>query len=290
MTKRRDFIKDISLTTLALVLSQQNILARNTSKMRIGLVTYQWGKDWDVSTIIQNCEKSKVLGVELRTEHKHAVEPGLNSNQRKEVKKRFADSQVELIGYGSNTQFDSPDPSILKQNMDQAKALLRLTHDIGASGLKVKPNAFHENVPHEKTLEQIGKSLNELGKFAGDLGQQLRLEVHGQGTQELPNIRLIMDVADNRHVTVCWNCNPEDLKGQGLEYNFNLVKNRLGSTLHVHEMNSPGYPYQQLMNLLVKMDYSGWILLECSSDPVNKVGAMIEQREIWNKIVAQSLG
>jgi sugar phosphate isomerase/epimerase len=291
ITKRRDFIKGMSLAAMALALSKEQLFAgkKKRSKMKIGLVTYQWGKDWDLSTIIKNCEKSKVPGVELRTEHKHGVEPALSSSQRKEVRKQFADSAVVLLGYGSNVEFDSPDPAVLKQNIDQAKELLKLSHDVGGSGLKVKPNRFHDSVPHEKTLEQIGRSLNEAGKFAGGLGQQLRLEVHGRGTQELPNIKTIMDVADRRNVTVCWNSNPQDLSGKGLEYNFNLVKDRLGDTIHVHEMNSGNYPYQELMNLLVKMDYSGWILLECSTDPENKVEAMIEQREVWEKMVANAL-
>ena len=41
------------------------------SKMRFGLVTYQWGKDWDLPTIIANCQKTRTEGVELRTTHKH---------------------------------------------------------------------------------------------------------------------------------------------------------------------------------------------------------------------------
>jgi sugar phosphate isomerase/epimerase len=163
------------------------------------------------------------------------------------------------------------------------------TYDIGSSGLKVKPNQFHEGVPHEKTLEQIGRALNEVGEFAGGLGQQVRLEVHGRGTQELPNIKAIMDVADNKNVTVCWNCNPVDTNGKGLEYNFNLVKDRFGDIIHIHEMNTGKYPYQELMNLLVKMDYSGWLLLECSTDPEDKLKAMVEQRELWEKMVARAL-
>src|SRR5688500_2827566 len=105
MTKRRDFIKSMALSTLAL--SKGDLWEARKSKMKIGLVTYQWGKDWDVPTIIRNCEKSRVLGVELRTEHKHGVEPSLSPAQRKEVKKQFKDSEVTLLGYGSNTQFDN---------------------------------------------------------------------------------------------------------------------------------------------------------------------------------------
>lgn len=290
MTKRRDFIKGVSLAGLGLVLSKEELFAivKKRSKMKPGLVTYLWGKDWDVPTIIQNCEKSKLLGVELRTEHKHGVEPILNAAQRKEVKARFDNSNVEFIGYGSNVEFDSPDPAILKQNMDFAKELVKLTHDVGGSGVKVKPNKFHEGIPHERTIEQIGRSLNAIGKFASDYGQLIRLEVHGRETQELPNIKAIMDVADHRNVAVCWNSNPTDLTGKGLEYNFNLVKNRLGDTVHIHEMDGDAYPWQELMNLFVKMDYSGWMLWECSSNPENKVEALIKNRGMWEKLVANA--
>lgn len=290
MTKRREFIRGMSIATLGLALSRQDVFAglKRRSKMKPGLVTYQWGKDWDVPTIIANCEKCRLLGVELRTEHKHGVEPNLSAAQRKEVKQRFDDSSVEFIGYGSNVEFDSPDPTVLKKNIDLAKELVKLSHDVGGTGVKVKPNKFHDGVPKEKTIEQIGKSLNEIGKFGADYGQKIRLEVHGKETQELPNIRAIMDVADNRNVVICWNCNPTDLNGKGFTYNFNLVKDRLGDTIHVHEMDTVAYPWQELMKELVNMNYSEWILWECASDPQDKVAALIHQRKLWEGILAKA--
>lgn len=288
---RREFLQLLGFSGTLFSLAPASLLAHaRPARIRLGLVTYLWGKDWDLPTLIHNCEIAGLGGVELRTEHKHGVEPVLNAVQRQEVKKRFADSKVICIGYGANDQYDSPHPAILKKNMDHTKALLQLSHDIGASGVKVKPNAFHdkEGIPREKTIEQIGQSLNELGQFAGNLGQTLRLEVHGEGTQELPNIKAIMDQVESPHVGVCWNCNPEDLMGGGLEYNFNLVKNRLGDTVHVRELDSEDYPYQQLMNLLVKTSYQGWILLECRTDPVDKVAALIAQRKIWEHLVQEA--
>jgi sugar phosphate isomerase/epimerase len=292
MTKRRDFIKGVSLSALGLALAQDRVFGQTEKRPRIktGLVTYLWGKDWDVPTIIANCEKCKLLGVELRTQHKHGVEPSLTAAQRKEVKQRFKDSKVEFIGYGSNVEFDSPDPAILKQNMDLAKELVKLSHDVGGSGVKVKPNNFHESVPREKTIEQIGKSLNEIGKFGADYGQKIRLEVHGKDTQELPNIKAMMDVADHKNVVICWNCNPTDLNGKGFEYNFNLVKDRLGDTIHIHEIDTTPYPWQDLVNELVKMDYSGWGLWECHSDPANKVEALMQQQKLWKGLLEKALG
>jgi hypothetical protein len=98
-----------------------------------------------------------------------------------------------------------------------------------------------------------------------------------------------MNVADHRNVTICWNCNQEDLKGKGFEYNFNLVKDRLGDTIHIHEMDSDPYPYQDLMNRLVDMDYSGWTLLECHTDPEDKIAALIKQKNIWDGLMAKVL-
>ena len=42
--------------------------------MKLGLVTYNMAKDWDVPTIIENCVETVFSGVELRTTHSHGVE------------------------------------------------------------------------------------------------------------------------------------------------------------------------------------------------------------------------
>ena len=287
ITSRRDFLSKAGLLTTAAAvgfpLTGKNILA-NTD-MKLGLVTYLWGKDWDVPTLISNCQKSNILGVELRTDHAHKVESNLSSSQRKEIKKRFQDSSVTLVGYGSNYAYDQPNPDDLKKSIESTKEYIILSHDVGGSGIKVKPNQFHEGIPHDKTLEQIGIALLELGKFGADYGQEIRLEVHGNGTQELPNIKKIMDVANHPNVGVCWNCNNEDLIGEGFEYNFNLVKNRLATTVHVRELNIGSYPYQHLITLLMKMEYQGWILLECRTDPKDKIAAMNEQHKVFNEMI-----
>jgi sugar phosphate isomerase/epimerase len=293
-SRRRFFKQSISLGAAALAAGPlSGAMARAAvapgSKMKLGLVTYLWGRDWDLPTLLANCEKSGVLGVELRTTHAHGVEPSLNAAQRAEVRKRFDDSPVEFVGPGSNECFDHPDAGRLEAAIEAAKAFVQLSHDCGGSGVKVKPNSFHKDVPREKTIEQIGKSLNVLGQFAGDLGQQIRLEVHGQ-CSPLPVVRRIMDVADNPSVGVCWNSNGQDLEGEGLAHNFHLVKDRFGTTAHVRELNVGDYPYEQLIGLFVAMNYDGWILLECRTNPRDRVAALVEQREVFERMVAAGGG
>ncbi len=286
-TNRRVFIKDLALLASAGFVPDFASAKADGSKMKLGLVTYQWGRDWDIPSLIKNCSSAKIHGVELRTEHSHGVEPSIPEGRRKEVRKIFNDSPVKIVGLGTNQQYDFIEPEKLKKSIEQTKEFIKLGADIGGSGVKVKPNAFHPEVSHEKTIEQIGKALQEVGKFAADFGQKIRLEVHGNETQELPNIKAIMDATNHPNVYVCWNCNDEDLLGEGLEKNFNLVKNKLGDTVHVRELNIGAYPYQQLMDLFVKMDYAGWILLECRTEPADRVKALVEQHDVFDSMIKQ---
>ncbi|MEX0614215.1 MAG: TIM barrel protein [Pirellulales bacterium] len=252
--------------------------------MRFGLVTYMWGFDWDLPSLLANCEKAKVFGVELRTQHAHGVEPSISAAQRNDVKQRFADSPITLVGLGSNEDYHDVDPQSLRASIDRAKAFVKLSHDVGGSGVKVKPNDLPIDVPREKTIDQIGRSLNELGAFAGDYGQQIRLEVHGQ-CAPLPIIASIMEVADHPNVRVCWNSNTQDLEGEGLEHNFQMVEKRLGSTTHVHQLDGEGYPYSKLVDLLKRIDYNGWMLLEDSSIPPDRIAALSQQREAFDALI-----
>jgi sugar phosphate isomerase/epimerase len=290
--QRREFLRKTGLAVAGFTalpfLNSCTGTGKTRKEMQLGLCTYLWGKDWDLPTLIANCEKSGLLGVELRHHHAHGVEPHLTKDERKEVKKRFNDSPVTLVGYGPNTFFHQTDPEELKASMELTREYIILSEDTGGSGVKVQPNQFNEGVPHEKTIEQIGKALNEMGKFGSEHGQQIRLEVHGPETAQLPNIAAILEVADHPNVTVCWNSNDEDLLGEGLEYNFNLVKDRFGDIAHVRELNVGDYPYQQLMDLFVGMNYKGWVLLECRTEPADLVEAMKEQKAVFNRMIGRT--
>ena len=255
--------------------------------MRLGLCTYLWGKDWDLPAILKNCAATGVPGVELRVEHAHNVSPALTPEQRADVKKQFADSDIVFVGMGTNQAFDSPKPEVLKKSIEETKAYILLSQDCGGSGVKVKPNDFQRNIPHEVTIEQIGKSLNEVAAFGADHGQQIRLEVHGSCC-EPPTIKAIMDVATHPNVKVCWNCNDQDTEGAGFQADFDMLKGRFGDTVHVRELNIGSYPYQDLIANLVKMNYGGWVLLEARTEPADRVAALAEQAKLFQEMVAKA--
>ena len=257
------------------------------SKMKLGLVTYQWGKDWDLPTLIANCEKAGLLGVELRTQHAHGVETSLSASQRTDVKKRFADSSVTCLGYGSNFDYHNADQAVVRKNIEGTKEYLKLCKDIGATGIKVKPNGLPKEVSKEKTIAQIATSLNEVGQYASDIGQVIRVEVHGKETQQIPNMKAIFEQVTEKSVKMCWNCNDQDLMSPGLDANFKSVKKWFGDTVHIRELNVGDYPYQQLMDLFVGIKYNGWILLEARTKPADRIAAMKEQLDLFNTMIGK---
>lgn len=285
---RRQFLSQSAAAAGLLAASPLATLAQTAPPaIRFGMVTYQWGFDWDLPTLIGNCQKTGVQGVELRTSHAHKVEPSLNAEQRKEVRKRFAGSPVTLVGLGTADNLHYPEPDKHRKTIESSKAFIKLSHDVGGSGIKVRPNDLPKGVPPEKTIAQIGKALNELGAFGADYGQQIRLEVHG-GCARLPIIRQIMDVATHPNVGVCWNSNKQDLEAPGLEYNFNLVKGRLGATAHVRPFTSADYPWPELIRLFVKANYRGWILLEAATKVPDRVVALAEQVRMFRDLLAKA--
>ena len=262
--------------------------AKRVSKMRFGLMTYQWGIDWDVPTLIANCTQAKAFAVELRTSahYAHGVEVTLGEAQRREVKKQFAGSPVQVAGVASAERFDWPDADRLNQAIEIAKEHVKLSHDIGGHGVRVFPNDYHPDIAKEKTIAQISRALNSVGKFAADFGQRIRLENHGTAG-DLVSLRKIMDGVDRPNVRIKLNGDPRD--ATDFTERFRLVKPFLDDTLHFHELDSGNFPYQLQSDLLIDAGWDGWWLLEASSKPPDRLQAMIQQRELWEAIVTESL-
>jgi sugar phosphate isomerase/epimerase len=236
--------------------------------MKLGIVTYQIAKDWDVDTIIDMCGKTGLEGVEPRTTHAHGIEVDLSADQRKEVRRKFEDAGVTLVGLGSAFEYHAVEPDVVKQNIQGTIEYAKLAADLGCPGVKVRPNGLQtdKGIPAERTLEQIGLALRECGAAAADMGVQIRLEVHGRETSIPSNIRTILDHADHANVLACWNSNAGDVIDGSVKQNFDLLKDRMG-LVHINELWKPEYPWRELFALLKASGYDGFTLAEIPDSP-----------------------
>jgi sugar phosphate isomerase/epimerase len=233
-------------------------------KFRLGIVTYNIAAAWDVPTILKVCKNVSLSPVELRTTHKHGVEPSLSKAERTQVKKRFADASVEIWGCGSVCEFHSSDRAVVDKNIETCKQFVQLAADIGGRGVKVRPNGLPKDVPVEKTLEQIGKALIPCGKAAADAGVEIWVEVHGPGTSEPRYCKTIMEHCGHDKVGLTWNSNATDIKDGSVAEAFRLLRPWVRSC-HINEIYKDAtktYPYRELFRLFRESDYDQVTLVE----------------------------
>ena len=228
--------------------------------MQLGLVTYDVAKDWDLETIIQKLEAARFEAVELRTTHKHGVEPSRSRQERERVRDRFARSKVRLLSLGSVCEFHSPEDAVRERNVAECKKFIELAHDLGAYGVKVRPNGFPPGVPHETTIKRIGQALRQCGEYGARFGVEVWLEVHGRETQNPPNIHAMLKEANHPAVGACWNSNPTDVINGSVKQNFDLLRPYLMSC-HINELTRP-YPWRELFTLMRRSGYERWTLCE----------------------------
>ena len=285
MITRRECLK-LGVSAVAAMAVKPTWADRKVERMKLGLVTYNLANKWDLPTLIERCKTTGFEGVELRTTHAHGVEPSLSKPERQEVRKRLEDSGIILWGLGSICEFHSDDPAVVKQNIETCKEFVLLAQDLGAKGVKVRPNDLQEakGIPAQKTLEQIGLALNECGKFAADHGIEIWLEVHGPGTQHPQHIRTILDHCNYPSVGACWNSNQGDIKDGSVKEYFELLRKDLKSC-HINELWREDYPWKELFSLLKKSDYERFTLAEIpeSADP-EKI--MRYYRALWKEFTS----
>src|SRR5262245_251955 len=290
---RRDFINTSLAAAGSLAIADASIAIPGSADkfnnpalggggFKLGLVTYNLAKDWDIPAIIKNCEDTGFEAVELRTTHKHGVEPTLSKEQRAEVKNRFAGTKVRLLSLGSICEFHSPDQSTVRKNIDECKRFIELAHDIGAIGVKVRPNGIPKEVPEEETIAQIGAALSECGEFAKGSGSEIWVEVHGRDSSQPARMAKMMQAADHPHVAICWNSNQEDLTNGSVKQNFALLKPWLRSA-HINELWKPEYPWRELFGLMRSAGYNRYCLAEIpeTSDPLR---LMRYYRALWMEL------
>jgi len=261
---RRRFLTTAGTLAAAPLAAGARAEAHPAAKFKLGIVTYNIAAHWDLPTLLTVCRAVGLSPVELRTTHKHGVEPSLSRAQRQEVRRRFADAGIAVWGCGTTCEFQSPDPAVVRKNVETCKQFVQLAADIGGRGVKVRPNGLPRQVPVAKTLEQIGRALALCGQAAADAGLEVWLEVHGAGTSHPPHVKTIMEHCGRPNVGLTWNSNPTDVRHGSVAESFRLLRPWLRSC-HINELYKDAtgaYPYRELFRLMRQTGYDRVTLVE----------------------------
>ncbi|MDD3587220.1 MAG: TIM barrel protein [Thermoguttaceae bacterium] len=293
--KRRDFL---AVAAAAAMTAGSAVPAfaslSKDQKLNLGLTTYMIGGKWSLEELVTNLPKAKIFYLELRTDMKyaHGVELTLNKAERQAVRKRVADSPVQLLGLACSERFDHLDSAQVDQAVEKAKQYLQMCADLGGTGLRVFPNSFHKEVPQEKTIEQIITALRRLTQTADDLGQTLCLEAHGP-VGRLPFMRQIAQGVNHKRLRVMLNSDWRDTEGEGQKANLDLVADYLADRHHIHELDEKKFVdsryYETQTEFLMNSGKAWTCLLEIKDEPNARMQRLWAMRRCWENIWNESM-
>ncbi len=176
---------------------------------------------WPWATILEQASTLGYAGIELR-----GIEGEMDLSKRPEFSaRRLADTRKDLAAHnlvvtdlGASARLHERAPSVRAQQLDEARRFIDLAHNLGARYIRVFPNGYFPDEPHETTLRRIGATLAELGEFARGSGVGVLMESHGDLTDSA-SLVAVMRIAeqasgtglvwDTHHTVVSGGENPE---------------------------------------------------------------------------------
>ena len=256
--------------------------------MKLALLTYNMARHWDFSTLTAKATELGFAGVELRTdrEHAHGVEATLDKVGRNAAREQAAEAGVEICGLSSGCKYDAVEKAELQEHIDHTKALVELCADVGAPGLKVFGNNFHEDagVSKDTTMTQVAEALKECARFAQPLGVEIRFEMHGDFNPWKYCVRVV-ELAGEPNVSLIYNSDRGDVENGSIATVWSHVAPYVRH-VHLHDLTDE-FPYRELFRLLGEAGYQGYTSAELqdSADPER---VLRYYRALWEAYVSSA--
>lgn len=237
--------------------------------MKLALLTYNIARHWDLAALLSKAGETGFEAVELRTDrdHAHGVEVSLSQEERAQVRRQVQASGVALCGLSSGCKYDAVEEDELRQHIDHTKALIQLCADVGAPGLKVFGNNFHEDagLSRDTTMCQVADALRECARFAQPLGVEVRFEMHGDFNPWKYCVRVV-ELAAEANLSLIYNCDGGDVAEGSIAEVWHHVAPYVRH-VHLHDLYDPHFPYRELFHLLREAGYTGCTSAELPDSP-----------------------
>jgi len=214
--------------------------------------------EWEIERIVKFAKKAGYDGVEIRVDagHKHGISSESSAEERKYVKKLFADEGVDIPCVATSVQFGSSEPAVRQENIESAKMNLVLASDLGANVVRMFAGGGIPKLTDE-AAEYIAEAFDEVGEYAKDFGVCPMLECGHDIIKSAVEAQNVIKRVKTSNFGALWNHSDMD------EQTFNALKSHIRH-FHVHkEVLSPDNDnILHLAKLMKSIEYDGYFSLE----------------------------
>ena len=230
--------------------------------MKLSLDTYSIGKNLRIRDLTELLPAAGFDGVEFRCESNqaHGVELEASPAERREIRTLLDAEGLEISCLSTGLRYESPDPKERKKVIERVKQFIDLAADMRCPTIRTFGNDFPPGIPRPDVIKYVGESLRKVGEYGADKGVIVLLEMHGQFYYWEYALEAVK-IADHPNVAINYNCDKKDMVDGSIAFTFNQVKDHVRH-VHMHDMETPGFPYRELFGILKAMDYPYYCSLE----------------------------
>lgn len=252
--------------------------------MTFGWNTGGLAERWDLDMLLEIAKEAGVHGVELGAGHGHGVALTLSPEARDEVRSKFEQAGLELIGMSVPAILEGGSPEALMTAADMVKQHVRLSHDAGGSGVRLRLGSFKGG--DAGVRDKVAGVLRDLGDFAVGFGQELRLEAD-VGSGELAEVAGVLKAVDSAEVRAALRVDDAGVSAELLKKTFEQLSDGLGQTV-VFDVKQEGGAsvYDALAACLVGTDYAGWTVLAVQG--MEAIEAVAKEKVLWERRVREA--
>lgn len=257
--------------------------------MKLSLLTHRIAHSWNLKELIDVANRLGYAGLEFRVEENggHGVELERTSAERKEIREQIEDACLEVAGLGTGSRLDWPDRDKRAEVVEHLKQYVELAADLGCGRIRVFGNNIPPGVERRDCINYVAESLRELGEFAQPAGVDVLLEMHGQ-FNFWGFSRTAVEIADHPNVALLYNCDKSDPAAGSISAIYDRVRSWIRH-VHMHDLTS-GYPYRELLGLLVRDGYSGYLSPELPWDSPTPEQYLGLYTTLWRAWAADAIG
>lgn len=235
--------------------------------MKLSFTTLSIARDLDLDNTIEMAKAAGCAGIEFRISQgqKHGVELETTKEQRCIIRRKMEDAYLETVSIATGCMFHFVDEKIRRENIEGAKMAAELAHDLSCKYIRVFGNDIPEDVNAQKCVAYVAEALSEVAGYAAPLGVDVLLEMHGKFNFWGYVIEAVK-LTGKANVGILYNCDNRDIVKDSVIETYERIAPFMRH-VHMHELDSPIFPYMQLFSLLIRDGYTGYLSAEIAYNP-----------------------
>lgn len=214
--------------------------------------------EWAIEKIVQFAREASYDGVEIRVDagHKHGISPKSSMDERRHVKRLFDDEGLEVSCIATSVQFGFPDPKKRQENIEAAKANIKLASDLGAGFVRIFAGGGIPKLT-EEAAGYVAEAFTEVGNYAIEYGVCPMLESGHDIIKGAVEAAEVIRRVETPNFGVLWNHSDMD------QQSFELLKNHIRH-FHIHDevLDPENRNILHLAKLMKSVNFDGNISLE----------------------------